>query len=127
MDKVVHFEIPFDDANRAQIFYKNVFGWQINAMPNMDYYIATTTEADPKTMMPREPGAINGGMLKRDPTGTYPILVIAVSSIDETLKKIAKSGGQTVLPKMKVGDFGYYARISDTEGNIIGIWEMVQK
>jgi len=29
MDKVVHFEIPFDDEGRAKAFYSEVFGWQI--------------------------------------------------------------------------------------------------
>ena len=28
MDKVIHFEIPVDDAKRAQDFYKNIFGWK---------------------------------------------------------------------------------------------------
>ncbi len=28
MDNVVHFEIPADDLERAQNFYKSVFGWK---------------------------------------------------------------------------------------------------
>jgi len=24
---------------------------------------------------------------------------------------------------MKIGEFGLYARVSDTEGNVIGIWQ----
>jgi len=28
--KVVHFEIPFDDAERARKFYSEAFGWTIN-------------------------------------------------------------------------------------------------
>jgi predicted enzyme related to lactoylglutathione lyase len=27
------------------------------------------------------------------------------------------------MPKIPVGEYGYYARVSDPEGNIIGIWE----
>ena len=27
------------------------------------------------------------------------------------------------MPKMEVGQFGSYARVSDTEGNIIGLWQ----
>ena len=29
--KVVHFEIPFDDGDRARNFYREVFGWQLMA------------------------------------------------------------------------------------------------
>jgi hypothetical protein len=29
MSKVVHFEIPAEDMERASKFYENVFGWEI--------------------------------------------------------------------------------------------------
>lgn len=31
------------------------------------------------------------------------------------------------MTKMEVGEMGYYARVSDTEGNVIGIWEAKKK
>jgi len=27
---------------------------------------------------------------------------------------------------MKIGEFGLYARVSDTEGNVIGIWQTLE-
>jgi len=33
MPKVVHFEIPADDLDRAKAFYSAVFGWQLQTMP----------------------------------------------------------------------------------------------
>ena len=32
MGKVVHFEIPTDDLERAKTFYGSVFGWQLQTM-----------------------------------------------------------------------------------------------
>ena len=122
MNKVSHFEIPYDDQERAKKFYQDVFGWQINKFPDMDYHLATTTPSDEK-MHPKEPGAINGGLLPKDPTATHPMIVIDVPSIEEHIKKVESSGGKTVMPVMKIGEFGLYARVSDTEGNIIGIWQ----
>ncbi|KAF6243195.1 glyoxalase [Nitrosopumilus sp. b1] len=122
MNKVVHFEIPYDDQDRATKFYREVFGWQITKFPDMDYHLAITTPSDEKTG-PKEPGAINGGMLKKDPTGEHPLIVIDVPSIDDHIKKITESGGKVVMPKMEVGTYGLYARVSDTEGNVIGIWQ----
>jgi uncharacterized protein len=29
MDKVVHFEIPFENKQRAMTFYTQCFGWQL--------------------------------------------------------------------------------------------------
>jgi len=52
----------------------------------MDYHLATTTPSDEK-MHPKEPGAINGGLLPKDPTGTHPMIVIDVPSIEEHIKK----------------------------------------
>ncbi len=126
MNKVAHFEIPYDDQQRAQKFYQEVFGWQINKFPDMDYYLVTTTPSD-ENMRPKEPGAINGGLLKKDPTGEHPVLVIDVPSIDEHIKKIESAGGKVVMPKMEIGDFGLYARVADTEGNVIGIWQLLKK
>ncbi len=125
MNSVVWFEMPFDESERAQKFYKDVFGWQINPVPNMeDYLLANTTESDPQTMQPKNPGAINGGMSKRNSnTAQNPVIVIQVDSIDEHVKKIEGSGGKIVMPKTDIGTFGFYARVSDTEGNEIGIWE----
>jgi predicted enzyme related to lactoylglutathione lyase len=125
MDKVTHFEIPVDDMSRAKDFYKKIFGWEINDIPEMEYSLVTTVPTDEKNM-PKETGAINGGMLKKDDTSTSPVIVIDVSSLDEYLKKIESAGGKVVLPKVEVGDFGLYARITDTEGNIIGIWQNIK-
>ena len=61
--RVVHFEIPFDDAERARGFYKDLFGWQIQEMPGMDYTIVSTGPSGEQG--PTEPGYIGGGMGQR--------------------------------------------------------------
>jgi len=123
MNKVVHFEIPYENEERAKQFYQNVFGWQIVKMPDMDYSMVTTVDSDPQTMRPKTPGAINGGMIRKDPTGPYPMIIIDVENADAHVAKVQASGGKIVMPKIPVGEYGYYARVSDPEGNIIGIWE----
>ncbi len=127
MDKVVHFEIPADDLDRAQEFYKKMFEWQINKVPNVDieYHMINTVAVDANNM-PVEKGAINGGLVKRVSQGESPVIVIDVSSIDTYLTKTKDFGGKVLMPKIKIGEFGYYARISDTEGNILGLWEPIK-
>jgi predicted enzyme related to lactoylglutathione lyase len=48
MRKVVHFEIPVDDVERAKSFYGSVFDWDLNTMPvgEGEYTIATTTPVE---------------------------------------------------------------------------------
>jgi uncharacterized protein len=123
--KVVHFEIPFDDAGRAQAFYQDAFGWSIMAMPEVSYHMVTSGPSDEQTG-PTEPGFINGGMFQRGTSPvTSPVLVVDVPDVDEALAKIEKLGGETVTPKAPVGDFGYSAYFKDPEGNLLGLWQSV--
>jgi len=129
MDKVVHFEIPAENIERANKFYSDIFGWKINKVPLVggeEYCIANTVETDEKGM-PKSPGAINGGIMKKGGTGIYPVIVIKVESIRQSIEKIKRSGCKTVMDIVPVGDFGLYARFEDTEGNIMGIWQDVKK
>lgn len=127
MNSVVHFEVPFDDQERATTFYKEVFGWEFQDMPEMNYVIARTGDTDENFML-KKPGMINGGMYKRDEqSAKSPVLVINVPSVDEHIAKIKGAGGDVVRPKVQVGDMGYYAQVKDTEDNIIGIWEDIKK
>jgi predicted enzyme related to lactoylglutathione lyase len=130
MDKVVHFEIPADDIGRAKQFYGSIFGWRMTDMPmpgGMTYTMIQTVETDATTHMPKESGAINGGMMVRSGGLKAPVFAINVSSVDEYIKKVEAAGGKIVTPKMEVGGMGYYAYVSDTEGNVIGLWEELKK
>ena len=123
MDKMVHFEIPADDMSRAKEFYASTFGWQLNTIEEMDYTIAMTTAVDDATQMPTEPGAINGGMMKRSADTPSPVLTIGVDSIDDSVKKIEAAGGSVVQPRTEIPDMGAFAYFKDPEGNVLGLWE----
>jgi predicted enzyme related to lactoylglutathione lyase len=120
--RIVHFEIPFDDGNRARSFYSEVFGWQAQEMPELQYTMAMTGPVG-ENGMPTEPGYINGGMFQRNEQLKVPVLTIGVDSIDETLKAVEASGGTTIEGRQPVGDMGFTAYINDSEGNVIGLWE----
>jgi predicted enzyme related to lactoylglutathione lyase len=122
MGKVVHFEIPFDDKARAMEFYSSCFGWQLADMPEMQYVMASTTDVD-EQQMPKEPGAINGGLFQRPAEAPHPCIYVDVPSIDEALAKVQSAGGKVVTPNTPIPGMGAYARISDTEGNIIGLFQ----
>ncbi|TKJ23418.1 VOC family protein [Blastococcus sp. CCUG 61487] len=120
--RVVHFEVPFDDADRARSFYANAFGWQLLEMPEMGYTIVTTGPSGDEG--PTEKGFINGGMLSRsDSAASGPVLVLDVESIDESLRRIGDLGGATVVGRTPVGDMGFAAYFTDPEGNVMGLWE----
>lgn len=122
MDKVVHFEIPADNLARAKKFYNTVFGWKMNEIPEMEYVMVGTVESN-EDGMPKETGAINGGMLERQDPVKSPVITINVKNIDQAAEVIEKNGGKIVRPKMAVGDMGFAAYFKDTEGNVIGLWQ----
>lgn len=122
-NSVVHFEIPADDFERAHTFYRDAFGWDMQHMPEMQYTMVSTTETNEQGM-PANPGAINGGMGKRQsPHSEHPTITIAVDDIDEALGRIGGCGGTSLGEKMPVADMGYAAYFKDSEGNVIGLWQ----
>ncbi len=124
--KVVHFEIPAEDVDRARKFYKGAFGWRMNPLPELNYTLVETVELGPDRM-PKESGAINGGMMKREGPVKDPVITIAVDDIDKALKTVEKLGGKVVQKKMAVGDMGFSAYFKDTEGNIMGLWQAIMR
>ncbi len=120
--RVVHFEIPYDDGDRARRFYSETFGWQLQEMPEMGYTMVMSGPSGDRG--PTESGFINGGMMAREGGPAQgPVIVIDVDSIDATLEKIGGQGGSTVSARMPVGDMGFAAYAKDSEGNVIGLWE----
>jgi predicted enzyme related to lactoylglutathione lyase len=122
-DPIVHFELPADDLQRAQGFYGEVFGWESRSMPGVGYVLVSTTPTDEQGS-PRQSGAINGGMVARQEPITAPVLTIQVASIDQALQAVEQRGGSVARAKQAVGDMGFAAYFKDTEGNLVGLWEL---
>jgi predicted enzyme related to lactoylglutathione lyase len=120
--RVVHFEIPADDLNRARAFYESAFGWNLMSVPEMEYTMVNTTPSDDQGR-PTEPGSINGGMFLRQDPLTTPVVTIDVDDIDKAMETVGSLGGSTGRPRQAVGDMGFAAYFKDSEGNLIGLWQ----
>jgi predicted enzyme related to lactoylglutathione lyase len=129
MDSVRAFDIPVDDMERAKKFYQSIFGWKIIPVPGSggDFHAAITAPVDENGEL-TIPGAINGGFYKRgthDLEGTF--LEIEVDSIDECLERIISEGGEIVRPKNPILDTAFFSVVRDSEGNVMGLWENIEK
>jgi predicted enzyme related to lactoylglutathione lyase len=123
MNPVVHFEMPAENRQRMADFYSKTFGWKTQMLGKDmgNYVIATTTESDEKG--PKKPGAINGGFFTKtdDMPAQYPSVVVAVDDINESMKKVMKSGGKVLGEPMEIPGVGQYVSFFDTEGNRVSM------
>jgi uncharacterized protein len=120
--RVVHFEVPYDDADRARAFYAGVFGWQIQPVPEFDYNFVQTGPTTDEGM-PTEVGYIGGGMFTRQADVDRPVITIEVDDVTAALATIAERGGSAVGEPMKVGEMGIAGYFKDSEGNLMGLWQ----
>jgi predicted enzyme related to lactoylglutathione lyase len=124
MNPVVHFEMPYEDAERLVRFYSRAFGWKMVTLGKEmgNYVTAATAETDANNML-KEPGAINGGFFPREAErpGQYPSVVIAVDDIKEAMKMVSNAGGKVLGEPMEIPGIGQYVSFEDTEGNRVSI------
>lgn len=108
-----HIEFPADDVERAKAFYGAVFGWQFRSMDEMPGYY----------LYEAGPGGLGGGIGTRGDNAPETVRnYLAVDSIDDTLAAATANGGTIVVGKTDIG-FGWYAAITDTEGNELGLYK----
>lgn len=109
---VCHFDITVPNFLKARNFYTNVFGWEVNYVPKMDY--ATFMAGD------KPYGGFRKGKPKK---GQSVIVYIAVSNMDETLKRIKRNGGKIKQKKTEVFPIGWQATFFDPFGNLLGLFQ----
>jgi uncharacterized protein len=120
--RVVHFEVPYDEADRARAFYSDVFGWAIQPVPEFEYNFVQTGPTD-DTGMPVESGFIGGGMFQRQADVGRPVITIDVADMTKALASVTEHGGAAVGEPQHVGDMGIAAYFTDSEGNLMGLWQ----
>lgn len=119
--RVVHFEIPYDDGDRARAFYREAFGWAVAPVPDLSYTMVSTGPSSEQG--PSEAGYIGGGMMARSDVFQGPIITVDVDDIDGALARVEALGGATVLPRQDLEQMGSIAYFTDPEGNLMGLWQ----
>jgi uncharacterized protein len=114
---VAFFEVISADAERAQAFYAELFGWQVAADPAMGGYGLVDTGAGE--------GAIGGGIgPSATPGETGVRFYVRVDDLEAALAKAEALGGARLIPPTDLpGDYGRIAVFTDLDGHQIGLWE----
>jgi uncharacterized protein len=112
------FEISVTDISRAKNFYETIFEIKMEEMemPGMKY-----------AMFPFDPmlGKIAGGLAQspmHKPGSTGSIIYLnANPDLQNVLNRIENAGGKVTMPKTSIGQNGFMASFTDTEGNIMAL------
>jgi uncharacterized protein len=124
MNPVVHFEMPYDDANRVSKFYQTAFGWKMQPQGKemQGYVVARTTESGADGW-PKKVGRINGGFFAKKPDwpAQVPSVVISVDDIRKAMGKVRDAGGEVLGEPMDIPGVGKYVSFTDSEGNRVSL------
>ena len=126
-NNVAHFEIYADNPEKLSHFYTSLFDWDIEEVPaaaGMEYRVVHTVDTDGQNR-PSSPGAINGGIAKR-PNGygvNGAVNYVSVDSIEASVEKAKRLGARVTKGKTAVPGMGWFAMLTDPEGNNFAVWK----
>lgn len=104
MVPIVYFEIAGPDAAALTAFYREAFGWRIEA----------------GRISAESTGGIDGG-IRQDPA--EKVLYLGVPDIEAALANVVRAGGKVVIPRTVVPNVVTFALFEDPAGNRTGLTE----
>ena len=111
------FEIYVQDMDRARAFYESVFSTRLDRLESPEI------EMWAFSMQQEKPGA--AGALVRMPGypsgGNSTLVYFTCSDCAVEAKRASESGGAIFKDKFSIGQYGFIALVTDTEGNMIGL------
>lgn len=117
------FEIPVADFARAKKFYETIFDYQ---MPEN-----TMGKAKMGFLLYDFKGGKVGGAIVHNPDLYTPstngtlVYLNCQPDLQPVLDKVEPAGGKILTPKTSIGqDLGYWAMITDSEGNRVALHSM---
>ena len=114
--KIIHFEIPAKNPEKAMKFYSDALGWEFSKWPGPIPYWFT------KSGTKSAPG-IEGALAIKESDDDIVVNTIGVTNIDDVIKKIKKHGGTITNPKHAIPGEGWIAYFKDIDGNMFGIMQ----
>ncbi|MGA9867126.1 MAG: VOC family protein [Acetobacteraceae bacterium] len=113
---VTHFEIYAEEPATLAEFYRQLFGWELERVPGLDYW---RIEAGAAPV-----GSVSGGLTYRPIAGTRGwVHYVHVKSLDDAVTEAEQLGAVVLRPKAAVPKTAWYAVLADPEGNIFAIYQ----
>lgn len=114
------FEIPVNNYERAKQFYTNVMDLDIK-----DHHMPEQNVKYGMFPYDNDNNGVGGCLIEgsgQKPTAGGPTIYLnAGDDLSLALNKVESSGGKVVMPKTDIGENGFMAQFTDTEGNRIAL------
>jgi uncharacterized protein YndB with AHSA1/START domain/predicted enzyme related to lactoylglutathione lyase len=106
-----HIELQSTAVAKSETFYKKLFGWKVQPMPDMHYALFTAGKG---------PG---GGMAQLDKKQgpSHWIPYVRVTSIRTSIRKAKALGAKVLMDVVKIPGYGQIAVLKDPSGAPIGL------
>jgi uncharacterized protein len=114
MGRVIHFEIPAQDMQRAGRFYREALGWTVTGWEGPVEYLLVGTGTG-------ETPGIDGGILRANDLVQSVVNTASVDDLDAALERVKAAGGTVERGSQPVPGVGHMAYCRDTEGNLFGL------
>ncbi len=108
-NEIVHFEIMGSDGEKTQAFYRDLFGWNVDANNEWKYGMVDKSES-----------GVGGGIGANPNNASYVTIYVAVPDPQATLDQAVAMGAQVVMPVTEM-PMVTMALFKDPDGNLMGI------
>lgn len=112
-------DLAASDAAIAQHFYAQVFGWTFCDQPALGGHFTRCAIGD------HDVGSLyqlsRAQIARGAPSHWTPY--IAVDDVDAALRRVASSGGRTVVAPLDVPGTARIALVEDAVGALVGLWQ----
>lgn len=109
-----HVELNTTDTDAAKKFYKGLFGWKLEDMPQpgMEYTMIVPN------------GGVGGGIAKVQMEGqpTAWLSYVEVADVKKTIAKAREGGAQIMVEYQPIGEMGAIGVFVDPQGAALGVW-----
>jgi predicted enzyme related to lactoylglutathione lyase len=110
--KIVHVELPADDADRAQRFWQEFGGWELQVPPGMEQFDYRMFQDD----------GWGGAVYPRQGGEQGPVVYFSGDDIEADIAQVRELGGDAE-DKQPIPHVGWFARCKDTEGNPFSLFQ----
>ncbi|MDQ3889615.1 MAG: VOC family protein [Actinomycetota bacterium] len=109
--RLIHFEIPARDRERAKRFWGSLFEWKFNDWEGTAPYTLIEASGEP-----------NGGMYETESPLGRLIVYFDVDDMDASVARVRELGGEAE-DKQPIPGIGWFAGCRDSEGNAFSLFE----